>query len=67
MTLTRSLVVAEQSVSDIRIEREQHVEIAVTESDRKAIELSRKAALDAKVERLSTTNNHSARQIAKIN
>lgn len=67
MTLTRSLVVAEQSVSDIRIEREQHVEIAVTESDRKAIELSRKAALGAKVERLSKTNNHSARQIAKIN
>lgn len=67
MTLTRSMVVAEQSVSDIRIEREQHVEIAVTESDRKAIELSRKAALDAKVERLSTTNNHSARQIANIN
>ena len=67
MPLTRSLVVAEQSVSDICIEREQHVEIAVTESDRKAIELSRKAALGAKVEMLSKTNNHSARQIAKIN
>ncbi len=65
MTLTRSLVVAEQSVSDIRIEREQHVEIAVTESDRKAIELSRKATLEAEVKSRIRAHSSDHRRIAR--
>lgn len=65
MTLTRSLVVAEQSVSDIGIEREQHVEIAVTESDRKAIELSRKATLEAEVKSRIPVHSSDHRRIAR--
>lgn len=65
MTLTRSLVVAEQNVSDIRIEREQHVEIAVTESDRKAIELSRKATLEAEAKSRIRAHSSDHRRIAR--
>lgn len=65
MTLTRSLVVAEQSISDIGIEREQHVEIAVTESDCKAIELSRKATLEAEVKSRIRAHSSDHRRIAR--
>ena len=63
MALTRSLVVSEPSASDIRIEREQHIEIEVTDSDRRAIELSRKAALEAEVK--SRTHSCDPRRIAR--
>ena len=59
--LARSLVIPEVSLSDIRIEREQHIEIEVSALDRENILLKRKEELKAKVERFAKDSNYSQR------
>ena len=59
--LARSLVIPEVSIGDIRIEREQHIEIEVSALDRENILLKRKEELKAKVESLNKDSNYSQR------
>lgn len=59
--VARSLVIPEVSIGDIRIEREQHIEIEVSALDRENILLKRKEELKAKVERLNKDSNYSQR------
>lgn len=59
--LAHSLVIPEVSIGDIRIEREQHIEIEVSALDRENILLKRKEELKAKVERFAKDSNYSQR------
>lgn len=59
--VARSLVIPEVSIGDIRIEREQHIEIEVSALDRENILLKRKEELKAKVERFAKDSNYSQR------
>ena len=59
--LARSLVIPEVSIGDIRIEREQHIEVEVSALDRENILLKRKEELKAKVERFAKDSNYSQR------
>ena len=59
--LAHSLVIPEVSIGDIRIEREQHIEVEVSALDRENILLKRKEELKAKVERFANDSNYSQR------
>jgi len=59
--LARSLVIPEVSIGDIRIEREQHIEVEVSALDRENILLKRKEELKDKVERFAKDSNYSQR------
>ena len=59
--VARSLVIPEVSIGDIRIEREQHIEVEVSALDRENILLKRKEELKAKVERFAKDSNYSQR------
>ena len=65
MVVSRTLATSEVSVSDIRIDRTQHIEIEVSDADRAAIERERKATLQTELAKRNTSRKSDTRRIAR--
>ncbi len=65
MVVSRSLTDTKSSISDIRVDRTQSVDIEVSDADRKAIEHERKAALQAEVAKRNKSHRNETRRIAR--
>lgn len=65
MVVSRTLATSELSVSDIRIDRTQHIEIEVSDADRVAIEQERKATLQTELAKRNTSRKSDTRRIAR--
>lgn len=65
MVVSRTLATSELSVSDIRIDRTQHIEIEVSDADRAAIERERKATLQTELAKRNTSRKSDTRRIAR--
>ena len=65
MVVSRTLATSELSISDIRIDRTQHIEIEVSDADRVAIEQERKATLQTELAKRNTSRKSDTRRIAR--
>jgi len=65
MVVSRTLATSELSISDIRIDRTQHIEIEVSDADRVAIERERKATLQTELAKRNTSRKSDTRRIAR--
>ncbi len=65
MVVSRTLATSEVSISDIRIDRTQHIEIDVSDADRAAIERERKATLQTELAKRNTSRKSDTRRIAR--
>ena len=63
--VARSLVMPDVEVVSASVKREQSVEIEVSDADRRAIELERKSAIKADLERRSNSRKDDVRRIAR--
>jgi hypothetical protein len=63
--VARSLVMPDVEVVSASVKREQSVEIEVSDADRRAIELERKGAIKADLERRSNSRKEAVRRIAR--
>ena len=65
MVVSRTLATSELSISDVRIDRTQHIEIEVSDADRVAIEQERKATLQTELAKRNTSRKSDTRRIAR--
>ena len=65
MVVSRTLATSEVSVSDIRIDRTQHIAIEVSDADRAAVEKERRVALQTEMTKRCESQKRDIRRIAR--